>query len=178
MNRKYLPSYAELIDRLSINQIKEVKIPEHKEAYAQEIKDILHDINVINSEIEVNRSLFKSPDCHGVNPLLLRAIVVLAQINLHIWVNESKVRAGDKDGNLHLTHGLNGIRNQAKNIIQDLVAGGERKDFKVDCLASQFSDWEISWTGFNEDLIKILTKEDMKNLDCPYPREEGYEEES
>jgi hypothetical protein len=44
---------------------------------------------------------------------------------------------------LELTHGLNGIRNTAKNKIQE-VAGG-RKDYKIDCLAAEFKEWEISW---------------------------------
>ena len=48
--RKYLPTLAELIDRMSISQLKEVFIPEHKEEYAQEIKDIEHDINLILQE--------------------------------------------------------------------------------------------------------------------------------
>ena len=42
--RKYLPTLAELVDRLSIAQLKEVFITEHKEEYAQEIKDIVHDL--------------------------------------------------------------------------------------------------------------------------------------
>ena len=31
--RKYLPTIEDLIDRLSIFQLKEVKIPEHKDKY-------------------------------------------------------------------------------------------------------------------------------------------------
>ena len=52
---------------------------------------------------------------------------------------------GDDVGNqLMLTHGLNGIRNIiAKNKIQELDGG--RKDYKIDCIASEFKDWEISW---------------------------------
>ena len=74
----------------------------------------------------------------------VRAIVVLAQMNLHIWHNESNYRKGIKEGNsLELTHGLNGIRNTAKNKIQDVMRG--RKDYKIDCLAAEFKDWEISW---------------------------------
>ena len=45
MVRKYLPTLGELIDRLSILQIKEIKIPNHKKEYQKEIKDIIHDIN-------------------------------------------------------------------------------------------------------------------------------------
>ena len=53
--------------------------------------------------------------------------------------------AGTGDGNLGLTHGLNGIRNTAKNIIQDQLEDGGRKDYKIDCIAAEFKDWEVSW---------------------------------
>jgi hypothetical protein len=73
---------------------------------------------------------------------------VLAQTNLHIWHNESNYRKGIKEGNnLELTHGLNGVRNTAKNKIQEVVGG--RKDYKIDCLAAEFQNWGISW-GKNE----------------------------
>lgn len=131
--RKYLPTLSELVDRLSITQLKEVFITDHKEEYAQEISDILHDIDVLLEEKTV-----------VLDAKSIRAIVVLSQMNLHIWHNESNYRKGIKDGNnLELTHGLNGIRNTAKNKIQE-VAGG-RKDYKIDCLAAEFKDWEISW---------------------------------
>jgi hypothetical protein len=133
MNRKYLPTLSELVDRLSIVQLKEVFIPEHKDEYAKEIADIVHDIQ---AHIEENKS--------EITAETIRAIVVLSQMNLHIWHNESNYRKGIKDGNnLELTHGLNGIRNTAKNRIQEVVGG--RKDYKIDCLAAEFKDWEISW---------------------------------
>ena len=131
--RKYLPTLSELIDRLSIVQLKEVFITDHKSEYASEIEDIVHDINLC---------LQSSED--KISAEVIRAIVVLSQMNLHIWHNESNYRKGIKDGNnLELTHGLNGIRNTAKNKIQE-IAGG-RKDYKIDCLAAEFKDWEISW---------------------------------
>ncbi len=132
-NRKYLPTLSELIDRLSIAQLKEVFIADHKSEYAAEIQDILHDINIIMNTAPA-----------GISAETIRAIVVLSQMNLHIWHNESNYRKGVKDGNnLELTHGLNGIRNTAKNKIQEKVGG--RKDYKIDCLAADFRDWEISW---------------------------------
>jgi hypothetical protein len=131
-NRKYLPTLSELIDRLSIVQLKEVFIPEHKKEYAKEIEDICHDIDLCLNDSEF------------LNAEFIRSAIVLAQMNLHIWHNESNYRKGIKDGNdLELTHGLNGIRNTAKNKIQEVVGG--RKDYKVDCLAAEFKDWEISW---------------------------------
>ena len=131
--RKYLPTLAELIDRLSIAQLKEVFIPQHKAEYSQEIADIVADIQLILNE---NNGV--------VSADTIRAIVVLSQMNLHIWHNESNYRKGIKDGNnLELTHGINGIRNTAKNKIQEIIGG--RKDYKIDCLAAEFKDWEISW---------------------------------
>ena len=132
-DRKYLPTLSELVDRLAIVQLKEVFIPEHKFEYSKEISDIVHDIQVTLNENE-----------SAITAEVIRAIIVLSQMNLHIWHNESNYRKGIKDGNnLELTHGLNGIRNSAKNKIQE-IAGG-RKDYKVDCLAADFKDWEISW---------------------------------
>ena len=130
--RKYLPTLGELIDRLTIVQLKEVKIPQHKEEYAKEIDEIVHDINLILEEKE------------KVDGEFIRAVIVLAQMNSHIWYNEDNARSGENQGNqLLLTHGLNGIRNTAKNKIQELDGG--RKDYKVDCIASEFKEWEISW---------------------------------
>ena len=136
--RKYLPTLSELIDRLSIAQLKEVFISEHKDEYSKEISEIIHDIQIILDETNGN-----------INAETIRAIVVLSQMNLHIWHNESNYRKGIKDGNnLELTHGLNGIRNTSKNKIQEVVGG--RKDYKIDCLAAEFKDWNISWENKNE----------------------------
>ena len=133
MERRYLPTFSELIDRLSIVQLKEVFITDHKDEYAKEIADIVHDIQ---AHIEENNVVIDAD--------VIRAIVVLSQMNLHIWHNETNYRKGIKDGNdLELTHGLNGIRNTAKNKIQEVVGG--RKDYKVDCLAADLKDCEISW---------------------------------
>ena len=133
--RKYNFTLGDLIDRLSIVQLKEVFIPEHKQEYSEEIKLILEDINTIlqtdNLQIDAN---------------FIRDVIVLAQMNLHVWHNESEVRKNGGKGNLYLTHGLNGIRNTAKNKIQESAGG--RKDYKIDCIAAEFKDWLPS--GYDE----------------------------
>lgn len=136
--RRYQHTLGDLIDRLSIVQLKEVFIPEHKAEYSQEIADIVHDIQVILNDTNAT-----------ITAETIRAIVVVSQMNLHIWHNESAYRRGMKEGDLALTHGLNGIRNTGKNKIQEIVGG--RLDYKVDCLAADFKDWEISWTSKDED---------------------------
>jgi hypothetical protein len=137
--RRFLPTISELLDRLSIVQLKEVKIPEHKEEYAKEIDDIVHDIQLILDE---NNKVMTAE--------LLRAVIVCAQMNTHIWYNESNVRSGKEGPSmLALTHGLNGIRNTAKNKIQEVFGG--RKDYKIDCIAADFKDWEVSWPKKQDD---------------------------
>lgn len=133
--RKYLPTLAELLDRLSIVTMKEVMIPEHKEDYYQEKLDIVNDLNEILKEKEI---VLTAETLHN--------LIVLAQLNAHIWYNEASARKGnDQDlWKLKLTHGLNGIRNMAKNKIEE-IAGGGRKDYKTDCLAAEFTDWEVKW---------------------------------
>ena len=138
--RRFLPTLSELIDRLSIVQLKEVKIPEHKTEYSQEIADIVHDIQLIINQKDV-----------VITAELLRAVIVCAQMNAHIWYNETNVRSGVAGPSmLALTHGLNGIRNTAKNKIQEVVGG--RKDYKIDCIAADFKDWEVSWPKKDEEM--------------------------
>ena len=97
------------------------------------IHDMVHDIDMLLKE---NKGKITGD--------VIRAIVVLSQMNAHIWYNESQVRKGEKGSdNLMLTHGLNGIRNTAINKIMEVVGG--RKDYKVDCIAAEFEDWEVSW---------------------------------
>ena len=131
--RKWLPTLGELIDRLSIHQLKEIFIPENKKNYAKEMNDMVHDINLILKEHKGE-----------ITGEVIRAIIVLSQMNAHIWYNESMVRKGERGSdNLMLTHGLNGIRNTAVNKIMEVVGG--RKDYKIDCIAAEFKDWEVSW---------------------------------
>jgi hypothetical protein len=88
MERKYLPTLSELVDRLSISQLKEVFIADHKDEYAQEINDIVHDIQILLDEQNGK-----------VTAETIRAFVVLSQMNLHIWQKESKYRKRIKDVN-------------------------------------------------------------------------------
>ena len=135
MTRKWLPNFSELVDRLSIHQLKEVFIPEHKEKYAKEMKDIENDIDIIIKEKDIK-----------LTAKMIRTIIVMAQMNEHIWYNESKARSGkDQDVDLlKLTHGINGIRNRAGNYLLEQIGDCEKKDWKTDCLAAEFRDWETS----------------------------------
>lgn len=132
--RKYLPTLAELIDRLAIVQLKAVYLPGQKDAYNEERKLIEHDIDLL-----MQTRKFGAEE--------IRAVLVLMLANNTIWANESKARQGgnEQDKLLKFTHSINGLRAQAKNIIAG--NGNERIDIKVDCFAesliSEFGAWDI-----------------------------------
>lgn len=141
---RYLPTLGELVDRLSIAQLKAWKIggPD----YAREIRDIRHDI-----ALAVDRwSIVDFDQTTREVARVIHGAVVCALINAEIWHNEGAVRAGTETlpdaevlRRLKLTHGLNGVRSQAKNHIN--AQTDERQDGKVDCLAAEFQQWTVQW---------------------------------
>lgn len=134
--RLWLPTLAEKLDRLCISQLKELLISEHRKEYEEEIKCLLHDIDL---DIRENDLKFDAKT--------LRSLIVLVIMNREIWLSESNARSGSKDGNdLFKSHSLNSLRNQAKNRIQEIIPNS-RKDYKIDVLTKEYLDWSPSWDG-------------------------------
>jgi hypothetical protein len=155
--RKYLPTFAELIDRLSIIILKSIFIPENKEAYDEEQELILNDIDEILKErattkvFEDDGTVSSVIQEQVVNARMIRAMLIIMLTNRYIWENESKARLGgsEQDKLLKLTHSINGIRNTAKNVIAQEL--GERVDLKIDSLAAaltaEFGNWNVFKKG-------------------------------
>jgi len=125
--RKFLPPFAELVDRLTVDQIKEVLIPARANACAQEMQQIAHDLDLMISQKDIKLSA-----------RLIRMIIVIAQMNLHIWYNKD-LMAESPDRYLELlklAHQLNGLRNQVKNLLLEEVGDREKS---------------AQWTNFNTD---------------------------
>jgi hypothetical protein len=136
MNRKYLPTFAELSDRMSICILKSIFIPENKKAYDKEIEEIKHDLDSICQEKDLS-----------LNSEIVKSLMIIMLSNRYIWENESKCRSGEDQDllALKLTHSINGVRNTAKNALSKGL--GERVDLKIDCLAaelkSEFQNWNL-----------------------------------
>lgn len=134
--RKYLPTLSDLIDRLIISQQKAIFIHEKKDVYLAEMSLIMHDIDLILSALDKR-----------IGAKEVREIIVLTLANRFIWENESLARNGGSghDGRLKMTHSINGVRATAKNMLATLDGG--RRDFKVDCFASElvpeFGNWNV-----------------------------------
>ena len=110
VRRSFEPNLAELIDRLTVDQIKEVLLPEGREDYADEIKRLESDIDAIIEEKGLELSA-----------RLVRIVIVLAQMNLHIWHSKDRMQedADHYSEWLKLAHQLNGTRNRMKNLLVD-----------------------------------------------------------
>lgn len=143
-NRKYTLSFAMLCDRLAIVTLKSIKIADNKAEYEKEAREIMHDLDLLAIDNGIEIKEFGQ---------LVRAIQVNMLINEMIWSNESRARKGEEQDLklLKLTHSLNRIRNQAMNVISNIM--GERKDLKLDYMdASLTKEFGYDFEGlFKED---------------------------
>ena len=133
--RKYLPTLSELVDRLSIVQLKAIRIQKNRDAYIKERAQIEHDINLLLSG-------------HILRALDVRAIMIIMLTNDFIWLNEANARDGEKSEMLRQTHAVNGVRNTAKNVLAKRM--GERLDLKIDALAADLPPEMGNWRVFEE----------------------------
>jgi len=133
--RQYLPPLAELVDSLTVDQIKEVMIPQQKESFAQEMGKIAHDIDLIIEERDLKLSA-----------RLIRIIIAIAQMNLHIWYHKDKMQNDSEKymDLLKLAHQLNGVRNRMKNILLEEVGDKEKSARKTNYNTDGLEGWDIS----------------------------------
>lgn len=136
--RRYLPTVAELIDRLSIVLMKSIFIPENRMAYRDEMELIKHDIDLAIQTTDSGTAEY------------IYAILVLMLANRFIWENETLVRSSEGSvldtDRLRWTHAVNGVRNTAKNKLAEYF--GHRKDLKIDCLAADLPPEMGNWNVF------------------------------
>ena len=134
VGRKYLPSFASLMDSLHLVQMK----MNYGGEYMEEMRDILHDIDLlIEGGIKINADM-------------LRAIVAMTQANVEIWIGEDNQREGVKEGEnvdwekmyklLLRTHKLNGTRAFCNSRIQELAGGRTNKKLNY-----HDPEWKINW---------------------------------
>ena len=137
--RQFLPPMAELIDRMTVTQIKLALLKDNKDSFIEEISKLEHDIDLILDSNNLT-----------LDARLIRIIIILSQMNLHIWNNKDKMQDKLKDNKekeyldlLKLSHQLNGFRNRMKNSlleIEDVQDKSQiRSNFETDGL-----DWDIN----------------------------------
>lgn len=130
---KFKLPIAELIDRLTVDHIKQFKLDDFSGDFESEIKNIIVDIEEILKEKNLK-----------LNADIIRPIIILSQINLHIWNLKDEMQRDEKnyDNLLKLAHQLNGTRNQIKNLMLDIFEdkshSHKRSNFETDGLKNWF----------------------------------------
>ena len=134
--RLFLPPLAELLDRLTVTQIKQALLGDKNRAFANEMQKISHDMDLIIAENDIK-----------FDSRIIRIIVLISQMNLHIWKNKDLMQENlDNDGEylklLKLSHQLNGIRNRMKNQLLEIEGNNDdsqkKTNFETDNL-----DWML-----------------------------------
>lgn len=134
-SRMFLPEFAELLDRLTIDQIKEVLLPNTKQSVAEEMLKIGHDIDLMIKERKLQ---FSSS--------IVRIIIALSQLNLFIWNIKDNMKSDTKhyDELLKKAHQLNGIRNQLKNRLLEEAGDKEKSSQRTNYNVDGLTGWDIS----------------------------------
>lgn len=128
------PSFSELIDKLTIDQIKQVLLTE-KENYADEMQKIEHDLDLWLKQKKI-----------VIDSSFIRLIVALAQINLHIWKTKEVMQTTPDrfQDSMKLAHQLNGIRNQIKNILMQKSCKDKYIIRKTNTETDNLEGWKFS----------------------------------
>ena len=133
-NRKFVLPAAELVDRISVDQIKEMLFDDNS-SITNEIQDISDDLDHIIKEKNV-----------VFNARLLRVIVALSQINVHIWYLKDMMQDKPEkyDELLKLAHQINGVGTRVlvkeNKVFGDKEKSLLRSNFDTDGLEG----WEVS----------------------------------
>ena len=113
---RYKLSFGELIERITINQLREMLIDGDTSSYSKNINNLEHDIEMrlIDEEFDVPSKL-------------IRLIIITAELNTLIWTYKDKMQENpDKyDYYLKKSHQLNGLRNRIKNKINEVIDGNK-----------------------------------------------------
>ncbi len=133
--RYYVPTFDELIDRLSIDHIKKVFSSKKDEALDKEMVNLKKDIDQLLNDYKVE-----------ITSDLISKIVLLSQINLHIWELKEKMnnQPDSYDKHLKKAHQLNGLKNQIKNKLMNYTENHEKKDrtFHTNTDTDSMEVWE------------------------------------
>lgn len=139
LQRQILPNLGDLLDRLTISQIKEVKFPSQGADFARDMERVSHDINLLIAERQI-----------PLTGEFIRIVVALSQLNLFIWHYKDEMEAcvpdqPDRYNNLlKLAHQLNGVRNQLKNHLLEIIGDRDPAERKSNFNTDGLAEWNIS----------------------------------
>lgn len=124
---------AELIDKLSVTQIKQLKNTNECEKLEEGVQAIMN---------ELDESYFHSSEII-LSGELVNILIAIAQINTFIWLYRDKINESNEelDKNIKLSHQLNAIRNLAKNKLNFIFGKNSEAEKKLNVNKEDLKGW-------------------------------------
>lgn len=134
-DRDYLLPFSELLEQMTVLQLREMLLNKNIETYAKDIKNIEHDIDLIIKEKGLK-----------LTARLLRLTFLIGQINALIWVYKDKMLENEENylPYLKLSHQVNGIRNVVKNQMLSLIGDSNDGSLKTNTSMDGLENFKVS----------------------------------
>ena len=137
MTKSIKYNFSELVDKLSIIQIKQIINNKQYRSYENTISKILNELEL---NISKNKKMI-------LNSKIVNLLNILSQINLFIWIlrDEMKISKNNYKQNMKLSHQLNALRNIAKNKLLLIFNKKNNQDLRTNINKEDLKGWKFSY---------------------------------
>ena len=137
MTKSIKYNFSELVDKLSIIQIKQLINNKQYRSYENTISKIL---NQLEQNISKNKKMI-------LNSKIVNLLNILSQINLFIWFLRDEMQVSKKNykQNMKLSHQLNALRNITKNKLLLIFNKDKNQDLRTNINKEDLKGWKFSY---------------------------------
>ena len=137
MTKSIKYNFSELVDKLSIIQIKQIINNKQYRSYENTISKILNELEL---NISKNKKMI-------LNSKIVNLLNILSQINLFIWLLRDEMRISRKNykQNMKLSHQLNALRNITKNKLLLIFNKNKKQDLRTNINKEDLKGWKFSY---------------------------------
>ena len=137
MTKSIKYNFSELVDKLSIIQIKQLINNKQYRSYENTISKILNELEL---NISNNKKMI-------LNSKIVNLLNILSQINLFIWILRDEMQISKKNykQNMKLSHQLNALRNITKNKLLLIFNKDKNQDLRTNINKEDLKGWKFSY---------------------------------
>ena len=137
MTKSIKYNFSELVDKLSIIQIKQIINNKQYRSYENTILKILNELEL---NISKNKQMI-------LNSKIVNLLNILSQINLFIWFLRDEMQISKKNykQNMKLSHQLNALRNITKNKLLLIFNKNKNQDLRTNINKEDLKGWKFSF---------------------------------
>ena len=135
MTKKIKYKFADLVDKLSVLQLKQIENTNQIIKFEKTINLLLKEINFTYLN---KKNLY-------VDSKFIRLLVILTQINTYIWLIRDEIANSNKSNkNMKISHQLNALRNIAKNELTLILSNKDKSAIRTNTNKEDLKGWVFS----------------------------------